>query len=209
MTEREATRPVKRGYVMGDGAGLEGCDTRRKEEERGRRDFDASEETNMYLTILEGFLMVVTTKGDMIYLSDNVSKYMGLTQVWFPFDKWWICGIPVSIWFLKIAFFCSTKAESVCFTRTSPNFHRSNIERLVLFPPLEIFVLPFWFCFSRTFFSELFFLPSQFWQILMIFFSAASPHTERFHDSAKKQHFLPSCTKTAVNTRDMQKYVAH
>lgn len=82
MTEREATRAVKRGYVMGDGAGLEGSDTRRKEEERGRRDFEGSVETNMYLTVLEGFLMVVTTKGDMIYLSDNVSKYMGLTQVW-------------------------------------------------------------------------------------------------------------------------------
>uniref|UniRef100_A0A4W6EHY7 PAS domain-containing protein n=1 Tax=Lates calcarifer TaxID=8187 RepID=A0A4W6EHY7_LATCA len=41
---------------------------------------EASEETNMYLRILEGFVMVISTEGDMIYLSDNVGKYMGLTQ---------------------------------------------------------------------------------------------------------------------------------
>uniref|UniRef100_A0A673AWM3 Endothelial PAS domain protein 1b n=1 Tax=Sphaeramia orbicularis TaxID=375764 RepID=A0A673AWM3_9TELE len=39
-----------------------------------------SEETSLYLRILEGFLMVVSTDGDMIFLSDNVSRYMGLTQ---------------------------------------------------------------------------------------------------------------------------------
>ncbi|XP_058476746.1 endothelial PAS domain-containing protein 1 [Solea solea] len=38
------------------------------------------EETNMYLSILDGFLMVLSTGGDVIYLSDNVNKYMGLTQ---------------------------------------------------------------------------------------------------------------------------------
>uniref|UniRef100_A0A8D2ZUR8 Endothelial PAS domain-containing protein 1-like n=1 Tax=Scophthalmus maximus TaxID=52904 RepID=A0A8D2ZUR8_SCOMX len=32
------------------------------------------------LSILEGFLMVLSAEGDMIYLSDNISKYMGLTQ---------------------------------------------------------------------------------------------------------------------------------
>lgn len=52
-----------------------------EEEEKERYDADASEETNMYLRILEGFLMVLSTEGDMIYLSENVSKYMGLTQV--------------------------------------------------------------------------------------------------------------------------------
>lgn len=35
----------------------------------------------MYLNVLEGFLMVLSSEGDMIFLSDNVSKYMGLTQV--------------------------------------------------------------------------------------------------------------------------------
>uniref|UniRef100_A0A3B5B3E6 Endothelial PAS domain protein 1b n=1 Tax=Stegastes partitus TaxID=144197 RepID=A0A3B5B3E6_9TELE len=34
----------------------------------------------MYLRTLEGFLMVLSTEGDMIFLSDNVTKYMGLTQ---------------------------------------------------------------------------------------------------------------------------------
>uniref|UniRef100_A0A2K5RHL2 Hypoxia-inducible factor 1-alpha n=1 Tax=Cebus imitator TaxID=2715852 RepID=A0A2K5RHL2_CEBIM len=33
-----------------------------------------------YLKALDGFIMVLTDEGDMIYISDNVSKYMGLTQ---------------------------------------------------------------------------------------------------------------------------------
>ncbi|XP_051795244.1 endothelial PAS domain-containing protein 1 [Acanthochromis polyacanthus] len=45
-----------------------------------KEEFEASEETNLYLRILEGFLMVLSTEGDMIFLSDNVTKYMGLTQ---------------------------------------------------------------------------------------------------------------------------------
>ncbi|XP_029449212.1 endothelial PAS domain-containing protein 1 isoform X2 [Rhinatrema bivittatum] len=36
---------------------------------------------NLYLKALEGFIAVVTQDGDMIFLSDNISKYMGLTQV--------------------------------------------------------------------------------------------------------------------------------
>uniref|UniRef100_A0A3Q4MLJ7 Endothelial PAS domain protein 1b n=1 Tax=Neolamprologus brichardi TaxID=32507 RepID=A0A3Q4MLJ7_NEOBR len=47
---------------------------------KGNSEFEASQETNMYLGILEGFVMVLSTEGDMIFLSDNVSKYMGLTQ---------------------------------------------------------------------------------------------------------------------------------
>ncbi|XP_064863964.1 endothelial PAS domain-containing protein 1-like isoform X2 [Oncorhynchus nerka] len=38
-------------------------------------------ETDLYLRILGGFVVVVTTEGDMIYLSDNIREYMGLTQV--------------------------------------------------------------------------------------------------------------------------------
>lgn len=56
---------------------LQKCDKRSDEEE----ELKILEETNMYLRILEGFLMVVSTEGDIIFLSDNVSKYMGLTQV--------------------------------------------------------------------------------------------------------------------------------
>lgn len=52
------------------------CDGEKEAEE-----VEASEESDMYLRILEGFLMVLSTEGDMIYLSDNVSKYMGLSQV--------------------------------------------------------------------------------------------------------------------------------
>ncbi|XP_064411698.1 endothelial PAS domain-containing protein 1b isoform X2 [Latimeria chalumnae] len=36
---------------------------------------------NFYLKSLEGFIAVVTQDGDMIFLSENINKYMGLTQV--------------------------------------------------------------------------------------------------------------------------------
>ncbi|XP_069090117.1 endothelial PAS domain-containing protein 1 isoform X1 [Pleurodeles waltl] len=36
---------------------------------------------NLYLKALEGFIAVVTQDGDMIFLSENIQKYMGLTQV--------------------------------------------------------------------------------------------------------------------------------
>nr|QKM76936.1 hypoxia-inducible factor 1 alpha A [Triplophysa scleroptera] len=36
---------------------------------------------SLYLKSLEGFVAVVTSDGDIIFLSENVSKYMGLTQV--------------------------------------------------------------------------------------------------------------------------------
>ncbi|XP_068089136.1 endothelial PAS domain-containing protein 1 [Hyperolius riggenbachi] len=36
---------------------------------------------SLYLKALEGFVAVVTQDGDMIFLSENISKYMGLTQV--------------------------------------------------------------------------------------------------------------------------------
>lgn len=39
---------------------------------------------NLYLKALEGFIAVVTQDGDMIFLSENVNKYMGLTQVISP-----------------------------------------------------------------------------------------------------------------------------
>lgn len=35
----------------------------------------------MFLSVLEGFLMVLSTEGDVILLSDNVSHFVGLTQV--------------------------------------------------------------------------------------------------------------------------------
>uniref|UniRef100_A0A3B5M661 Uncharacterized protein n=1 Tax=Xiphophorus couchianus TaxID=32473 RepID=A0A3B5M661_9TELE len=36
---------------------------------------------NLYLKSLEGFVTVVTSDGDMIFLSENINKFMGLTQV--------------------------------------------------------------------------------------------------------------------------------
>lgn len=35
----------------------------------------------LFLKALEGFLLVVSTDGDIIYLSENVNKYLGLNQV--------------------------------------------------------------------------------------------------------------------------------
>lgn len=37
----------------------------------------------LYLKTLQGFVAVVTSEGDMIFLSENVTKFMGLTQVKF------------------------------------------------------------------------------------------------------------------------------
>ncbi|XP_034564234.1 endothelial PAS domain-containing protein 1-like [Notolabrus celidotus] len=53
------------------------CDARLDDEEKVSEE---DVETNMYLKTLEGFLMVLSAEGDMIFLSHNVSKYMGLTQ---------------------------------------------------------------------------------------------------------------------------------
>ncbi|KAJ8248305.1 hypothetical protein GJAV_G00240590 [Gymnothorax javanicus] len=47
-------------------------------------DNDTEEDRQMdslYLKSLEGFVTVVTTDGDMVFLSENISKFMGLTQV--------------------------------------------------------------------------------------------------------------------------------
>lgn len=48
----------------------------------------AEEETDLdfqlnssYLKALEGFLMVLSQDGDMIYLSENINKCLGLAQV--------------------------------------------------------------------------------------------------------------------------------
>nr|XP_057920549.1 endothelial PAS domain-containing protein 1b isoform X2 [Doryrhamphus excisus] len=37
--------------------------------------------SSLYLKSLEGFITVVTSDGDMIFLSENINKFMGLTQV--------------------------------------------------------------------------------------------------------------------------------
>ncbi|GAA6081446.1 endothelial PAS domain-containing protein 1b isoform X1, partial [Tachysurus ichikawai] len=36
---------------------------------------------SLYMKSLEGFISVVTSDGDMIFLSENINKFMGLTQV--------------------------------------------------------------------------------------------------------------------------------
>ncbi|KAG7512701.1 endothelial PAS domain-containing protein 1-like [Solea senegalensis] len=50
----------------------------------GHKSSDSDEDGQMdslYLKSLEGFITVVTSDGDMIFLSENINKFMGLTQV--------------------------------------------------------------------------------------------------------------------------------
>lgn len=42
---------------------------------------DNGQMDSLYLKSLEGFVTVVTSDGDMIFLSENINKFMGLTQV--------------------------------------------------------------------------------------------------------------------------------
>lgn len=48
-----------------------------------------------YLKALEGFVMVLTAEGDMAYLSENVSKHLGLSQVSCLLCD---CHIPTGDW---------------------------------------------------------------------------------------------------------------
>lgn len=74
------TKAGKYGQINGS-AELPQSDGACDEEERtGEEGVEPAEETNMYLRTLEGFLMVLSSQGDMIFLSPNVSKFMGLTQ---------------------------------------------------------------------------------------------------------------------------------
>ncbi|XP_045925435.1 endothelial PAS domain-containing protein 1 [Micropterus dolomieu] len=79
-TKAEASHTVKHGQGMESGEERREYGGGRGEKEKETEDLEASEETDMYLRTLEGFLMVLSTEGDMIFLSDNVCKYMGLTQ---------------------------------------------------------------------------------------------------------------------------------
>lgn len=47
----------------------------------GRQPKEDTQMDALYLKSLQGFVAVVTSEGDMIFLSENVSKFMGLTQV--------------------------------------------------------------------------------------------------------------------------------
>ncbi|XP_029953673.1 endothelial PAS domain-containing protein 1 [Salarias fasciatus] len=49
-------------------------------EPRESQDLGLLDESSLYMRILEGFLMVLSSDGNMVFLSDNVNKYMGLTQ---------------------------------------------------------------------------------------------------------------------------------
>lgn len=76
LTETDAkVRPAGRSGT------LEDASAPREEDE------DVLEETNMLLSVLEGFLMVLSTEGDVIFLSENVSQHMGLTQVQHPHTR--------------------------------------------------------------------------------------------------------------------------
>ncbi|XP_010733559.2 endothelial PAS domain-containing protein 1 [Larimichthys crocea] len=79
-TPVQSSHTVKNGQVTEGGEEQRERDGERDVEEKKNKDVATLEETNMYLRVLEGFLVVLSTVGDIIFLSDNVSKYMGLTQ---------------------------------------------------------------------------------------------------------------------------------
>lgn len=41
----------------------------------------ASNFDELFLKALDGFMLVLSNNGDMIYLSENVSDYLGISQV--------------------------------------------------------------------------------------------------------------------------------
>ncbi|KAM9425822.1 endothelial PAS domain-containing protein 1 [Pholidichthys leucotaenia] len=71
---------LEKNQTFEGGEKLSNCHGSRDKEKKESEDCETSEETNLYLGVLEGFLMVLSTEGDMIFLSENVNKYMGLTQ---------------------------------------------------------------------------------------------------------------------------------
>ncbi|KAK5854374.1 hypothetical protein PBY51_015448 [Eleginops maclovinus] len=60
--------------VLNTGGSSSSSSSSRDSEEDGQMD-------SLYLKSLEGFITVVTSDGDMIFLSENINKFMGLTQV--------------------------------------------------------------------------------------------------------------------------------
>ncbi|XP_015231396.1 PREDICTED: endothelial PAS domain-containing protein 1 [Cyprinodon variegatus] len=80
LLKEAAGSGVELGNILRFHHGLEAGEGFRFEFEKQKQEFTPLDETNMYLKILEGFLMVLSTAGDMIFLSENVSKYMGLSQ---------------------------------------------------------------------------------------------------------------------------------
>ncbi|XP_053720087.1 endothelial PAS domain-containing protein 1 [Synchiropus splendidus] len=44
-------------------------------------EWSEDEETSVLLSLLEGFMMVVSLRGDMLFLSSNVSQYIGLSPI--------------------------------------------------------------------------------------------------------------------------------
>ncbi|XP_023262336.1 endothelial PAS domain-containing protein 1 isoform X2 [Seriola lalandi dorsalis] len=75
-TKADTSHTVKHGQALEGGEEQQERDGGRDDEEKQTVAVEALEETNMYLRILEGFLMVLSTEGDMIYLSDN-AELMG------------------------------------------------------------------------------------------------------------------------------------
>lgn len=74
----ETSRAHVHDRAVADGEQLWGYDRWR---EKQVEISEAWVEANMFLNVLEGFLMVLSRDGDMIFLSDNVNKHMGLMQV--------------------------------------------------------------------------------------------------------------------------------
>lgn len=55
------------------------CDTAGENQEEDSEEEDPMD--TFYPQALAGFIMVMTEEGDVIYLTENVSKHIGMTQV--------------------------------------------------------------------------------------------------------------------------------
>lgn len=52
-----------------------------KEEDEAMEEEEGNVTDRLYPRALAGFVMVLTEEGDMIFLSEGVSKYIGIAQV--------------------------------------------------------------------------------------------------------------------------------
>lgn len=60
------------------------CENKKEDSEEDEKEEEEEEEDPMdvfYPQALAGFIMVMTEEGDMIYLTENVSSHIGITQV--------------------------------------------------------------------------------------------------------------------------------
>jgi hypothetical protein len=68
-----------------------------------------------FLRALEGFLLVVSADGDMIFLSENINEYLGITQVCSNMQEIYLLWPSFSFLFLlRVSILCGSSKLSAC-----------------------------------------------------------------------------------------------